>query len=230
MIRRSLINVSRKLHASLLMKHSVNNLHHHVHLHLDRAAFRVSSHPFLQHRSQNPFALIQRLYSSSSPPNQSDPNPNPNPSNPEMKHQEIEGPTVEKDLSPLADETRKVTHSLLKTMYHVSSVLAFLGLAHLGLGAYSYASAGSSSNLNLMISAISFGFPFSMAFMLRQSLKSMHFFQKMEQIGRLQILTCALQISKQLRLFFLRVRALSFLCLAGLSFSFLYSLSSSLSL
>ncbi|KAL2939135.1 30S ribosomal protein S2 [Bienertia sinuspersici] len=181
--------------------------------------------PHLHHHTfnhRNSFSTIssitqQRFYSSSSSsstsssPNQSDPsstNPNPN-SNPEMKHQEIEGPTVERDLSPLANESREVTNSLLKTMYNLSRVLAVLGLAHLCLGTYTYAfaSMSGSSPSPLMIqmsviSAIAFGFPFSMAFMLRQSLKSMHFLEKMEQIGRLQILTSTMQISKHLLLSF----------------------------
>lgn len=143
-----------------------------------------------------------------------------------MKHQEIEGPTVERDLSALANETREVTHSLLKTMHDVSSLLALLGLAHLALGAY-FINSKYSSFMIITISTLAFGFPFSMAFMLRQSLKSMHFFLKMEQSGRLQILTTTMQISKHLRLFFLRLRPLSFLCLAGLSFTFLYTLFSS---
>ncbi|KNA04583.1 hypothetical protein SOVF_198330 [Spinacia oleracea] len=177
--------------------------------------------------------LRRRLYSSEST-NESDPkstpNPNPNPSpKPDMKHQEIEGPTVEKDLSPLANETREVTHSLLKTMYNVSRLLALLGLAHLAIGAYCYASASSAATAAASALALmAFGFPFSMAFMLRQSLKSMHFFQKMENIGRLQILTSSMQISKQLRIFFLRLSAISYLCLAGLSLSLIYSVSSSL--
>ncbi|XP_057533074.1 uncharacterized protein LOC130810972 [Amaranthus tricolor] len=131
-----------------------------------------------------------------------------------MKHQEIEGPTVERDLSALANETREVTNSLLKTMYDVSSLLALLGLAHLALVAY-FLNCKYPSFMIITISALAFGFPFSMAFMLRQSLKSMHFFLKMEQSGRLQILTTTMQISKHLRLFFLRLRPLSFLCLAG---------------
>ena len=143
-----------------------------------------------------------------------------------MKHQEIEGPTVERDLSALANETREVIHSLLKTMYDVSSLLALLGLAHLALGAY-FLNCKYPSFMIITISALAFGFPFSMAFMLRQSLKSMHFFLKMEQSARLQILTTTMQISKHLRLFFLRLRPLSFLSLAGLSFTFLYALFSS---
>uniref|UniRef100_A0A803ND98 Chloroplast envelope membrane protein n=1 Tax=Chenopodium quinoa TaxID=63459 RepID=A0A803ND98_CHEQI len=73
--------------------------------------------------------LNQRFHYSS----ESTPNPNPSPS---MKYQEIEGPTVEKDELPLANESKEVTQSLLKTMYNVSGTLALLGLAHLGIGTY----------------------------------------------------------------------------------------------
>uniref|UniRef100_A0A803LBY5 Uncharacterized protein n=2 Tax=Chenopodium quinoa TaxID=63459 RepID=A0A803LBY5_CHEQI len=120
-------------------------------------------------------------------------------------------------------------------MYNVTGILALLGLAHLGIGTYycycytNAAASGATTTANssaqlFVMSALAFGFPFSMAFMLRQSLKSMHFFQKMEQIGRLQLLTSTMQISKQLRLFFIRLRAISYLCLAGLCSSFIYSL------
>ncbi|XP_021735915.1 uncharacterized protein LOC110702499 [Chenopodium quinoa] len=194
--------------------------HHHHHLNLD----------FSFDKTPKTAILNQRFHYSS----ESTPNPNPNPS-PNTKHQEIEGPTVEKDESPLANESREVTQSLLKTMYNVSGIVALLGLAHLGIGTYycycytnaaaATATTANSSAQLFVMSALAFGFPFSMAFMLRQSLKSMHFFQKMEQIGRLQILTSTMQISKQLRLFFVRLRAISYLCLAGLCFSFIYSLS-----
>jgi hypothetical protein len=53
--------------------------------------------------------------------------------------------------------------------------------------------------------------------MLRQSLKPMHFFKKMEEQGRLQILTLTLQVAKQMNVLFVRVKGVSFLCILGLS-------------
>ncbi|KAK9283582.1 hypothetical protein L1049_011831 [Liquidambar formosana] len=142
--------------------------------------------------------------------------------NPEFKHQEIEGPTVERDLSPLANETREVMEGMMKTMYGLSKAVALLGLVQLGLGAWIMYITQSSPITEVSIqSFVAFGFPFSMAFLLRQSLKPMYFFKKMEEQGRLQILTVTLQVAKNLNIFFVRVRGVSFLCILGLSIGLL---------
>lgn len=169
---------------------------------------------------------LLRFYSSESKPNPDDSKNPDQKANPGFKHQEIEGPTVERDLSPLANETREVSLRLMKTMYDVSRVLAILGLSQLALGAWIAYTTASSLAATAM-SLVAFALPFSMAFMLRQSLKHMHFFNKMEQIGRLQILTSTMQISKHVHLFFVRLRAVVYLCLAGLPLPFLFSLLSS---
>jgi len=44
-----------------------------------------------------------------------------------MRHQEIEGPTVERDTSPLADETRRELDALRRTVQCLSGSLALLG-------------------------------------------------------------------------------------------------------
>lgn len=144
--------------------------------------------------------------------------------NPHFKHQEIEGPTVERDLSALAEETRDVLEKMMKNMYSLSKGMAFLGLAQLGLGAWITYMKGSSSAFTevSMQSFLAFAFPFSMAFLLRQSLKPMYFFKKKEEEGRLQILTLTLQVAKQLNLFFVRTRGVSIICISGLSAGVLY--------
>ncbi|KAK9755068.1 hypothetical protein RND81_01G000300 [Saponaria officinalis] len=142
-------------------------------------------------------------------------------SNYSMKHQEIEGPTVEKDTSTVANEAREVTESMMKTMYQLSKAVAALGIFQLGIGAYM---SNSMNMLTMSVSAVAFGFPFSMALLMRHSLKSMHFFHKMEHIGRLQLITSTMQISKHLRLFFLRLRLVTYTSLSALFLSFLYSL------
>lgn len=146
-------------------------------------------------------------------------NPSEYPSqNPEFKHQEITGPTVERDVSALADETRKVLEKMMKTMYSLSSALAVVGLIHLGLGAWiSYITKSAPIFEVSMQSILAFGLPFSLAFMLRRALKPMYFFKKMEEQSRLQILTLTLQVAKQLNLFFVRVRGVSYVCVAGAS-------------
>ncbi|XP_022733218.1 uncharacterized protein LOC111287175 [Durio zibethinus] len=144
--------------------------------------------------------------------------------NPDFKHQEIEGPTVERDLSALANETREALEGMMKNMYGLSKAVAILGLVHLGLGAWvSYISASHTISEVSVQSILAFGFPFTLAFMLRQSLKPMDFFNKMEKQGRLQILTLTLQVVKNLSIFFVRVRGVSFLCIAGMLIGLLFN-------
>ncbi|XP_061348741.1 uncharacterized protein LOC133294098 [Gastrolobium bilobum] len=156
---------------------------------------------------------------------ESESNPSPYPSqNPDFKHQEIEGPTVERDLSSLANETREVLEGMMKSIYGLSKVVAFLGMVQLGLGAWiTYITRSSPITEVSVQSFLAFAFPFSLAFMLRQSLKPMHFFKKMEEQGRLQILTLTLQVAKQLNVFFVRVRGVSFLCIVGMSIGVVFA-------
>ncbi|GFP93109.1 hypothetical protein PHJA_001455200 [Phtheirospermum japonicum] len=143
---------------------------------------------------------------------------NPNDQNREFKHQEITGPTVDRDLSALANETRDVLETMMKNVYSLSKVLASLGLVHLGLGAWmSYSMQNSLFSEVSIQSILAFGLPLSLAFMLRRALKPMYFFKKMEEQGRLQILTLTLQVAKNLNTFFVRVRGVSYLCIAGAS-------------
>lgn len=148
----------------------------------------------------------------------------PSQQNREFKHQEIEGPTVERDTSALANETREVLGLQMKIIHSLSNALALLGLVQLALGAWvSYITRASPMPEVTIQSIISFGFPFSMAFMLRRSLKVMNFFRKMEDLGRLQILTLTLQIAKNVNIFFVRVRGVSILCFVGLSAGLVYA-------
>ncbi|KAG2668626.1 hypothetical protein I3843_14G000300 [Carya illinoinensis] len=168
-----------------------------------------------------------RLYSTSDSSSESEKPQNPSqfPSqDPDFKHQEIEGPTVDRDLSALANETREVLEGMMKTIYGLSKAVALLGLVQLGLGAWiSYITKSPIAEISIQ-SALAFGFPFSLAFMLRRSLKPMYFFKKMEEQGRLQILTLTLQIAKNLNILFVRLRGVSYMCVAGLSIGFLVTL------
>ncbi|KAL8149597.1 hypothetical protein AgCh_006557 [Apium graveolens] len=141
-----------------------------------------------------------------------------------FKHQEITGPTVERDVSALANETREVLETMMKTIYSLSKVLAGLGFFNLGLGAWiSYITRESAIAEVSIQSFLGFGLPFSLAFMLRRSLKPMNFFRKMEDQGRLQILTLTLQIAKNLNVFFVRVRGASYMCVAGASIGLVFA-------
>ncbi|XP_010557790.1 PREDICTED: uncharacterized protein LOC104826673 [Tarenaya hassleriana] len=161
-----------------------------------------------------------RNFSTSEKPGEEDAKPeNPYPSqNENFKHQEIEGPTVERDMSPLAKETRQVLEGMMKNIYSLSRAMAVLGLTQLVLGAWiSYAVRSDPMPEVTIQSCIAFGFPFAMALMMRRALKPMYFFKKMEEMGRLQILTLTLQIAKNLNLLFVRVRGVSILCVGVLS-------------
>ncbi|EOA32788.1 hypothetical protein CARUB_v10016097mg [Capsella rubella] len=136
---------------------------------------------------------------------------------PKMKHQEIEGPTVERDLSALGNETRQVLEGMMKNMYSLSGAMGALGLTQLIVGAtILYATRSDPMKEMTIQSCIAFGFPFAMALMVRRSLKPMYFFKKMEELGRLQILTLSLQVAKNLNLLFVRARLVSILCVVGL--------------
>ncbi|RZC83084.1 hypothetical protein C5167_045872 [Papaver somniferum] len=178
-------------------------------------------------RNSNP-----RLFSTSNEPVSDKPqtpiadeSKNPNETR-EFKHQEIEGPTVERDVSNLANETRDVLQATMKNMFNFSRALALLGLVHLGYGAWiSYATQASPFAAVSFQSISAFAFPFSLAFLLRNSLNHMAFYKKMEEMGRLQVLTLNLQILKNFNLLFVRIRGISLFCsfglLAGLSYTVL---------
>ncbi|XP_059303676.1 uncharacterized protein LOC132055732 [Lycium ferocissimum] len=156
-------------------------------------------------------SLGKPRYFSSSDDSDSDGNPK-NPS--EFKHQEITGPTVERDVSPLANETREVLDKMLKSMYSLSKAFAVLGLVQLGLGAWITYKTQSSPMPEISIqSFLAFGLPFSLAFMLRRALKPIYFFKKMEEQSRLQILTLTLQAAKQLNLLFVRSQGVTYSCI-----------------
>nr|XP_009761174.1 PREDICTED: uncharacterized protein LOC104213371 [Nicotiana sylvestris] len=158
--------------------------------------------------------FLPRYFSSSDGGNPKNPTEYPS-QTPEFKHQEITGPTVERDVTPLGNETREVLDKMLKTIYSLSKGFAVLGLVQLGLGAWITYRTQSSPIPEISIqSFLAFGLPFSLAFMLRRALKPIYFFRKMEEQGRLQILTLTLQTAKQLDLFFVRVQGITYSCIA----------------
>lgn len=150
------------------------------------------------------------------------PNENPNQTPEGFQHQEITGPTVERDVSALANETRQVLDQMTKTIYTVSKSLALLGLFQLGLGAWiSYVTKSTPIPEVSVQSCLAFGLPFSLSLMLRRSLKPMSFFRKMEEQGRLQILTLTLQVAKNVNVLFVRLNVVSYLCIGVASLGLL---------
>ncbi|KAG8059619.1 hypothetical protein GUJ93_ZPchr0002g25654 [Zizania palustris] len=142
------------------------------------------------------------------------------PASPEsMRHQEIEGPTVERDTSPLADETRRELDALRGTVQRLSASLALLGGAHLAASAWIASGAapvGVESSAAVQ-GVAAFAFPFTAALVLRRAIKPIAFFQKMEANGRLQVLTLCLQATKNVNLVLLRTRVVSISCALGVS-------------
>ncbi|XP_010928498.1 uncharacterized protein [Elaeis guineensis] len=168
--------------------------------------FEQSSSPNRRPTTRNFSSISPQSSSDAGKPHQS----------PEFQHQEITGPTVERDDSDLANETRQVLDSLRKSIYDLSTTLALLGVAHLGLGAWIAYAVRPPEEVSIQ-GLMAFAFPFSLAFLMRRSLKPITFFRRMEEQGRLRILTLALQASKSLNLLFLRVRVVSTCCILGIS-------------
>ncbi|KAG2299118.1 hypothetical protein Bca52824_035590 [Brassica carinata] len=120
-----------------------------------------------------------------------------------MKHQEIEGPTVERDVSALGNETRQVFEGMMKNVYSLSGAMGLLGLTQLVVGGAIMCANRSNPIHEMTIqSCIAFGF-----------------------LLRLQILTLTLQVAKNLNVLFVRARVVSVLCVVvGLSCGNLYLL------
>ncbi|CAN6253511.1 unnamed protein product [Urochloa humidicola] len=137
----------------------------------------------------------------------------------EMRHQEIEGPTVERDTSPLADETRRELDSLRGTVQRLSGSLALLGGAHLAAGAWiAYGAPPVGVESAAAVQGVAaFAFPFAVALVLRRAIKPIAFFQKMEANARLQVLTLCLQATKNVNLMLLRTRVMAIACALGVS-------------
>uniref|UniRef100_A0A0A9DEU6 Uncharacterized protein n=1 Tax=Arundo donax TaxID=35708 RepID=A0A0A9DEU6_ARUDO len=181
--------------------------------------------PFAHGR--DPYILLHpgRRFFSTSPSR--DPSPNssasapsdPNQTPDSMRHQEIEGPTVERDTSPLADETRRELDALRRTVQWLSASLALLGGAHLAAGAwiaYGAPPIGVESAAAVQ-GVVAFAFPFTVALVLRRAIKPIAFFQKMEANARLQVLTLCLQATKNVNLMLLRTRVVAISCALGVS-------------
>ncbi|GJM86650.1 hypothetical protein PR202_ga02527 [Eleusine coracana subsp. coracana] len=181
---------------------------------------------------RDPFILInpgRRFFATSTDPSPngsstapSDPGPVP-PSGQQslesMQHQEIEGPTVERDTSPLADETRRELDALRRAVHRLSGSLALLGGAHLVAGswiAYGAPPVGVESAA-VVQGVVAFAFPFTAALVLRRAIKPIAFFQKMEANARLQVLTLCLQATKNVNLMLLRTRVVAIACALGVS-------------
>lgn len=122
----------------------------------------------------------------------------------DFQHEEIVGPTVERDLSPVADELRESLGILQKRIESFQETLLLLGCVQ-GVGAvWCYVSwQALNPTWQLLPSAL---LSFTLAFVLRQALQPIAFFGKLEQRSRLRIVTLSLMIAKGFASFFNRAR------------------------
>jgi hypothetical protein len=122
----------------------------------------------------------------------------------DFQHEEIVGPTVERDTSPLAHEVRQSLAELKMTVLGFRKGLLFLGALQ-GLGAcWSYFTWQTMNpSWQLLPSMLSSLF---LAFTLRQVLQPMTFFGKLEERSRLRLVTLCLMIFKGFETFFERGR------------------------
>jgi hypothetical protein len=122
----------------------------------------------------------------------------------DFQHEEIVGPTVERDTSPLAHEVRQSLAELKMTILGFRKGLLFLGALQ-GLGAcWSYFTWQTMNpSWQLLPSILSSLF---LAFTLRQVLQPMTFFGKLEERSRLRLVTLCLMILKGFETFFERGR------------------------
>lgn len=124
----------------------------------------------------------------------------------DFQHEEIVGPTVERDVSPVADELREALDILQKRMLSFQKSLVVLGGLQ-GAGAvWCYVSWHAlDPTWQLVPSAL---LSLLLAFVLRQALQPISFFGKLEERSRLRIITLSLMIAKGFSSFFNRARIL----------------------
>lgn len=124
----------------------------------------------------------------------------------DFQHEEIVGPTVDRDTSAVADELRDSLEKLKNCIIRFRKGLIVLGSVQ-GLGAFWSYISWHSLNPTWQL-APSVLMSFLMAFILRQALQPMAFFGKLEERSRLRIITLSLMISKGFASFFNRAHIL----------------------
>lgn len=139
----------------------------------------------------------------------------------DFQHEEIVGPTVERDESPVADELRDALGILQKRMVSFQKSLVVLGGLQ-GAGAvWCYVSWHAlDPTWQLVPSALT---SLLLAFVLRVALQPISFFGKLEERSRLRIITLSLMIAKGFSSFFNRARILVVASALGLLCVLLYN-------
>ncbi|KAG0569653.1 hypothetical protein KC19_6G105000 [Ceratodon purpureus] len=139
----------------------------------------------------------------------------------DFQHEEITGPTVERDLSPVADELREALVVLQKRIVSFQKSLFVLGCAQVVGAVWCHVSWQSLDPTWQLLPSILLSF--TLAFVLRHALQPITFFGKLEERSRLRIITLSLMISKGFASFFNRARILVAASVVGLLCILLYN-------
>jgi hypothetical protein len=123
----------------------------------------------------------------------------------DFQHEEIVGPTVERDTSPVADELRKTHLEIREVINKFSKSILAVGVVHLIWGGMMFRVIDSSFSHALLtqVCLSSFVF-FGLSYYSRQTLKPLEFFTKLEERSRLRMITLSLQVTKTFSAFFQR--------------------------
>lgn len=123
----------------------------------------------------------------------------------DFQHEEIVGPTVERDMSAVANELRQSLEDLRGSMKKFSAVIFAVGSLHLSWGAAMFLALESPFSHAVLTQVCMSGLVFfGLAYHLKQALKPMAFFTKLEERSRLRIITLSLQVTKSMAAFFQR--------------------------
>ncbi|MCO5573702.1 hypothetical protein L7F22_027476 [Adiantum nelumboides] len=135
----------------------------------------------------------------------------------DFQHEEIVGPTVERDMSPVADELRKAHLEMRDAVRKFSKAVLAVGMVHLVWGGMMFRAMDSPFSHALMTQVCTSGLVlFGLAYYSKQTLRPIEFFTKLEERSRLQILTLSLQVTKTLSSFFQRSYGVGLVLLVAL--------------
>ncbi|KAI5056331.1 hypothetical protein GOP47_0028149 [Adiantum capillus-veneris] len=135
----------------------------------------------------------------------------------DFQHEEIVGPTVERDMSPVADELRQAHVEMREAIRKFSKGILWVGAIHLVWGGMMFRAMDSPFSHALMTQVCASALVlFSLAYYSKQALKHIEFFTRLEERSRLQILTLSLQATKTLSSFFQRSYGVGLVLLVAL--------------
>eukprot|EP00249_Psilotum_nudum_P011434 c23175_g1_i1 orf=226-1272(-) len=136
----------------------------------------------------------------------------------DFQHEEIVGPTVERDMSAVANELRETCIELRASILTLTKFLVAIGVLHVIWATLMFFTVELPfSSVLLTQVVVSATVPFGLAFHFWQSLKPMEFFTKLEERSRLRVLTLSLQVTKALAASYQRGYGIALLTIIALS-------------